>query len=363
MRTSLCGPSLLLLALCACGGGGASASGVGVPYDAGDAVDGGALHGVDGGPDGAAGASLDGGASDGATATGDGGALLPRTYGGRQYLLYVPAAYAAASPAPLVVMLHGCTQDPADFAAGTAMDTQAEAAGFLVAYPDEPTSANADKCWNWFLPGDQARGAGEPALLAGLVGNVAGDYSVDPRRVFAAGLSAGAAMAVIVGATYPDVFAAIAVHSGLEYQAASDATSAIAAAGSGGPDPKAQGDLAYSAMGTVARPVPVIVFHGDADGVVNVINGQQVASAWVETDSRAGAQVAAPTTSSGSAGGKTFSRTTYGDATTSKSLVDLYVVHGLAHAWSGGSSAGTFTDPSAPDATALIWQFFASHGR
>jgi len=260
-------------------------------------------------------------------------------------------------------MLHGCTQDPSDFEAGTQMSAQADAAGFLVAYPDEPTSDNAEKCWNWFVPADQTRGNGEPAVLAGIVSDVAKDYTVDPKRVFAAGISAGAAMTVILGATYPDVFAAIGVHSGLEYQAATDATSALSASAYGGPDPKAQGDTAFMAMGSNARSVPVIVFHGDSDPVVNVVNGQQVITQWTETDTRAGAAVGAGASDMGSAGGKTYTHTTYAGPSGGKTLLESYVVHGLGHAWSGGSTAGTFTDPNAPDASAIIWAFFASHGR
>jgi len=212
------------------------------------------------------------------------------------------------------------------------------------------------------LPADQARGGGEPQLLADIVADIGHDYTVDPQRVFAAGLSAGAAMAVILGATYPDVFAAIGVHSGLEYEAATDETSALTASESGGPSPTTQGDLAFTAMGAQARSVPVIVFQGDDDAVVNVANGQQVVSQWDETDTRALATVGPAVSTMGSGGGKTFTLTTYADGTAGKSLLELYVVHGLGHAWSGGSSAGSYTDPDAPDATSLIWQFFSSHG-
>jgi poly(hydroxyalkanoate) depolymerase family esterase len=299
-----------------------------------------------------------------AAAPGSGSAaFLDRSYQGRAYKLYVPASYASATPAPLVVMLHGCTQTMADFAAGTRMNQQADTAGFLVAYPDEPTSANAAQCFNWFLPADQARGAGEPALLAGIVGDVAGAYTVDAKRVFVAGLSAGAAMAVILGATYPDVFAAVGAHSGLEYEAATAASTALQAQAFGGPAPKTQGDAAFAAMGAVARAVPVIVFHGDADSTVNVVNGQQIVDQWNETDTRASATLGPAVATQGSAGGRSFTHTTYSDGKTTRSMLELYVVVGLAHAWSGGSAAGTFTDPAGPDATSLLWQFFAAHGQ
>jgi poly(hydroxyalkanoate) depolymerase family esterase len=260
-------------------------------------------------------------------------------------------------------MLHGCTQTPSDFETGTQMDVQADMAGFIAAYPEEPSSANSEECWNWFLPADQARRSGEPQLLANIVGDLGQDYSIDPNRVFAAGLSAGAAMAVVVGATYPDVFAAIGVSAGLEYEAATDESSAISASENGGPDPTTQGDLAFTAMGAQARSVPVIVFHGDADQVVNVSNGTQVVSQWSETDTRAQASVGPAVVTMGSAAGKTFTHTTYADGTSGKSLLELYIVHGMGHAWSGGSSAGSYTDPDAPDASALVWQFFSGHGR
>jgi poly(3-hydroxybutyrate) depolymerase len=158
------------------------------------------------------------------------------------------------------------------------------------------------------------------------------------------------------------VFAAIAVHSGLEYQAATDAMSVLSASAYGGPDPKAQGDEAFKAMGSAARSVPVIVFHGDSDAVVNVVNGQQIVTQWTETDTRAGASVSVGTSEMGSGGGKTYTHTSYGGAG-GKSLLESYVVHGLGHAWSGGSTAGTFTDLNAPDASAILWSFFAAHGR
>jgi poly(hydroxyalkanoate) depolymerase family esterase len=248
-----------------------------------------------------------------------------------------------------------------DFATGTQMNTQADAAGFLVAYPDEPTSANVEQCFNWFLPTDQARGAGEPQLLAGIAGDVAGAFTVDAARVFVAGLSSGAAMAVILGATYPDVFAAVGAHSGLEYEAATDEASALQAAQSGGPAPKTQGDAAFAAMGTYARAVPAIVFQGTADTTVNDVNGQQVVDQWTETDDRASASVGAGAATQGSAGGKSFTLTTYTDAKSGGVMLEYYLVSGLAHAWSGGSSAGTFTDPDGPDATSLMWAFFAAH--
>ena len=356
-------PPMLAAFLClgACGNATTAAS-----SDAGGTTPDGATAGHDGAaasPDGSSGSPDASSGSDGEGADSGGGSFLDRSYQGRAYKLYVPAAYASGTAAPLLVMLHGCTQTMADFAAGTQMNAKADTAGFLVAYPDEPTSANAEQCFNWFLPADQARGSGEPQLLAGIAGDVAASYTVDPKRVFVAGISAGAAMAVVLGATYPDVFAAIGVHSGLEYAAATDVASGLQAAQSGGPAPKTQGDAAFGAMGAQARAVPVIVFQGDADPTVNVVNGQQVIDQWTETDDRAAASLGTGAATMGSAGGKSFTHTTYTDAKSGGVMLEYYRVAGLAHAWSGGSTAGTFTDPNGPDATSLMWAFFAAHGK
>lgn len=325
------------------------------------------------------GATSDGGANDGGvpgsdgsvTSDGEGGAgtFVARTYGGRSYKLYVPPSYRAGTPTPVVVMLHGCDQDPDAFAASTRMNAYADLHTTLVVYPEQPTSANSLRCWNWFLQSNQARGGAEPALVVGMVDDVASAYTIDAKRVFAAGLSAGAAMAVILGATYPDRFAAIAVHSGLEFAAATTANAALQASAQGGPDPKQQGDAAFAAMGTFARLVPVIVFHGTSDQVVVVANGRQVIAQFAETNDRASDGVAdgnvkatPDTETSGSAGGKTFTHGVYVDAKTRAVAMELYVVDGLAHAWSGGA-AGSYADPSAPDATTIIGDFFAAHGR
>lgn len=303
---------------------------------------------------------------DGGSETAGAGALLHRSAGGRSYDLYVPASVTTTTTAPLVVMLHGCDEQPADFEQGTAMDALADAHGFLVAYPQQPSSANALECWNWFLPADQARGSGEPSSIAGVVADVKGSYAVDAKATFVAGMSSGGAMAVILGATYPDLFAAIAVHSGLEYAAATDETSALNAQASGGPAPKGQGDAAFTAMGSFARVVPAIVFHGDADTEVNIANATQVIDQWVETDARASGDAistTATTTVDGAGPGKTFTHTTYADPKSGATLLELYVVHGMNHAWSGGVSGAPYTDPQGPDASTLLWSFFDAHRR
>lgn len=297
------------------------------------------------------------------------GTFLTRNAGGRTYKLYLPTGHVPTTPLPLVVMLHGCSQNPDDFAAGTAMNDLAEARRWLVAYPEQPSSAQPYQCWQWYEPAHQKRGSGEPASIAAVVKDVQGAFGVDDKRVYAAGISAGGAMSVILGATYPDVFTAIAVHSGVEYAAATSASSSLGVLKSGGPSPDAQGDAAWTAMGTYARVVPVLVIHGTADKVVAPSNGTQVVAQWVRTNDRAGDGLAngtLPTTPSatgnGAADGKTFTSASYADPSTGTVVVQSYVVEGLGHAWSGGDLAGTYTAPG-PNASVWIADFFAARSR
>jgi poly(hydroxyalkanoate) depolymerase family esterase len=289
--------------------------------------------------------------------------------GARPYKLYVPQNYIHGRPAPLLVALHGCTQDPDNFAAGTRFNTLADQYNFLVLYPQQASTNNAGKCWNWFVPANQARGSGEPALLAGMIDDIALHYSVDSERVFIAGMSAGAAMAVILGACYPDYVAAIGVHSGLEYKAATNLVGAQVAMSRGGPDPARQGKLAYLSAGSAARVLPVIVFHGTRDETVSPINGSQVIQQFVSTDDyaddgRANHSVSA-TPSSIETGqvpnGYSYTVSTY--IYQGNVLLKHYSIDGMGHAWSGGNTAppATFTDPGGPDASSIMWNFFADH--
>ncbi|SFJ10935.1 extracellular catalytic domain type 1 short-chain-length polyhydroxyalkanoate depolymerase [Thermoflavimicrobium dichotomicum] len=287
---------------------------------------------------------------------------------GRVYKLYVPSSYTPGEPLPLVIMLHGCTQSPDDFARGTKMNQYAETYHFLVAYPEQPTSSNANKCWNWFDSQHQSRGKGEPASIAGVVHHIRSQYSIDTTRIYAAGLSAGGAMSVILGVTYPDLFAAIGVGSGLEYKAATSIWTANMAMLYGGPNPNQQGTLAYQAMGSFKRVVPTIVFHGTNDYVVYPINGNQVISMWAQTNDLAADGVDNDlmddqpelVENKNVPGGRTYTKSTYQDQT-GKVILEKYIVNQMGHAWSGGDSSGTYTDPSGPDASLIMWNFFQSH--
>ncbi len=282
-------------------------------------------------------------------AAADGGRFLALTFhnqaGTRPYKLYVPGSYSGR-PLPLIVMLHGCTQSPDDFAAGTQMNVAAETHNFLVAYPGQTSHANMQKCWNWFNTTDQQRDAGEPSLIAGITRQVMQDYAIDPGRIYVAGLSAGGAAAAIMGDAYPDLFAAIGVHSGLACGAASDVQSAFAAMQRGG-------GVVMSRPGR--RVMPAIVFHGERDTTVHPRNGDAVvAQAERESGLRVWAQAGQVT------GGHAYSRTRYVDAT-GKTVIEKWLVHGAGHAWFGGSSTGSYTDPKGPDATGEMLRFFLEH--
>ncbi|MBR0648666.1 PHB depolymerase family esterase [Roseomonas terrae] len=270
--------------------------------------------------------------------------------GSRGYKLYIPSTYRGEAM-PLVVMLHGCTQSPDDFAAGTRMNMLAEEHGCLIAYPGQTQAANAQKCWNWFSPGDQRRDLGEPALIAGITEQVMRDHAVDRRRVYVAGLSAGGAAAAIMGMTYPDLYAAVGVHSGLACGAARDAPSAFAAMRQGAAAVNQPGD--GSATASNGRPVPTIVFHGDKDGTVHPRNGEQVIAQSGAGGLRSEVQQGQVS------GGHAYSRILHSDAA-GQVVLEQWVVHGAGHAWSGGSSAGSYTDPRGPDASREMLRFFLS---
>ncbi|MFN4157406.1 MAG: alpha/beta hydrolase family esterase [Gemmobacter sp.] len=277
----------------------------------------------------------------------EGARFLSLTHGGaqgrRDYRLYVPARRTEGRM-PLVVMLHGCTQSPEDFATGTGMNALAEEFGFLVAWPAQPTGANAQKCWNWFRPEDQGRDRGEPALLAGIVRDILRDHPADAARVYVAGLSAGGAAAAIMGAAYPEMFAAVGVHSGLPVGGARDVASAFAAMRGG------------SAGAAHPVAVPTIVFHGLADATVHPGNGAAVVAQAMAPGSGL-RQVRA---SGRSQGGRSYSQTRHLDAA-DKSIAEHWEIAVAAHAWAGGHPGGSYTDPAGPDASREMIRFFMQH--
>jgi poly(hydroxyalkanoate) depolymerase family esterase len=263
--------------------------------------------------------------------------------GSRHYKLYVPSRYTGEA-LPLVVMLHGCTQSPDDFAAGTRMNDVAEEHTFLVAYPAQAQSANISKCWNWFNANDQQRDRGEPSIIAGITREIMGDFQVEPGRVYIAGLSAGGAAAAIMGSAYPDLYAAIGVHSGLACGAASDLPSAFAAMRTGAAARLPHHDGARTL-------IPTIVFHGDRDTTVNLVNGDEVI-----TQSKAAAYLRAEVIQ-GEAGGLHYTRTVHLDEG-GQPVLEQWLLHGGGHAWSGGSAVGSYTDPRGPDASREMMRFF-----
>ena len=267
--------------------------------------------------------------------------------GSRSYRLFIPSGYRG-QPLPLVIMLHGCTQSPEDFAAGTRMNFIAEEQTCFVAYPAQRSDANQAKCWNWFRSSDQRRGEGEPSLIAGITRKIMRDYSVDPTRVYVAGLSAGAAAAAVMGATYPDLYAAIGVHSGLACGAAVDLPSAFVAMRQGGGSD-------HGVISGDQQPVPTIIFHGDRDNTVHPKNGDQILERAMKTTSphKRVQRGQVP-------GGHSYTRTIYGDANGRETL-EHWNIHGAGHAWSGGSPVGSYTDPQGPDATREMLRFFLEH--
>jgi poly(hydroxyalkanoate) depolymerase family esterase len=266
--------------------------------------------------------------------------------GTREYKLYVPTSYRGEAM-PLIVMLHGCKQNADDFAAGTRMNEFAEELGFIVVYPEQARSANSSGCWNWYDPDDQKRDGGEPSIIAGITRQVMADYAVIPGRVFIAGLSAGGSMAAIMGTTYPDLYAAMGVHSGLPYGAADNLISAIAAM-------RGHGAYAYRRR-RGDRPFPTIAFHGDRDMMVHPSTMQPVARlpsrlGWVFPRR-------ALTVQAGEENGRRYTRTIRKDWK-GKAMLEHWLVHGAGHAWSGGNPKGSYADPRGPDATRAMLGFF-----
>ncbi|MEX5745633.1 PHB depolymerase family esterase [Massilia sp. X63] len=259
--------------------------------------------------------------------------------GTRDYKLYVPSTLTDA-PAALVVMLHGCTQNPDDFAHGTGMNALAEELGCLVVYPAQSQAANPSRCWNWFNETDQQRERGEPSIIAGITRDVMARHPVDADQVFVAGLSAGGAMATIMGTLYPDLYAAVGVHSGLPFAAAKDLPSALAAM---------KGDFRRSQA--PGRTVPIIVFHGDRDTTVHPANGDELVAQGRARNARRTAEPGQVPN------GHAYTRTVHHHDDGSVHA-EHWLIHGAGHAWSGGSARGSYTDDKGPDASREMMRFF-----
>ncbi|HWE10684.1 MAG TPA: PHB depolymerase family esterase [Solirubrobacteraceae bacterium] len=290
------------------------------------------------------------------------GAVTTSTYsngaGSLTYEIYLPTTYRAGTPMPLVVALHGCTQSADVFRQLTGWDKLAQAKGFIVVLPQQSSSNNQFECWNFFQSADMSRGSGEPSLIAGITQWVQQHYTVDTKRTYVSGFSAGGAMTSVMAATYPDVYAAAGIGDGCEYAATATC------AGYRSADPTQAGQQAYSAMGSHARVMPVIDFEGDQDNTVPPVNAQQLIQQWQTTDGLVmhSSLPTSPTSSSfgGGLSGQTYTTSTYGDGQ-GHELIQAWVVHGMSHAWSGGSSSEQFSDPSGPDETASMYAFFTAH--
>ena len=293
--------------------------------------------------------------------------------GSRNFKLWAPGTLEPRRAYPLVMMLHGCTHDALDMAEISGMNQIAEENRFLVVYPEQTRLANLMKCWNWFHPKHQRRGAGEPSILAAIVDAVRSAHTIDSDRIYVAGVSAGGAMASILAATYPDLFAAAAMFAGTEFKAATSAREGFAVMKQGGPDPISHGELAFEAMreGLVRkkrRRMPVIVFHGTADSRVNPVNADQTIEQWRKTNaclaavqSEVGFALTEKVIDGKIPSGYSYRQHIYAEFD-GRVLMEKWLVDGLEHAWSGSPRASKYGDAKGPNASAEIWRFFSETG-
>lgn len=290
------------------------------------------------------------------------GRFLTMTYtnaaGTRSYKLFIPHSYQGQA-VPLLVMLHGCTQDADDFATGTRMNGLAEEHTFLVVYPEQTKRANGARCWNWFERTHQRRDAGEPSIIAGITREVMATFHVDPQRVYVSGMSAGGAMAAVMAATYPDLYAAAGIHSGLPYGAADTLQGAVQVMRGDAPTGRMQ-EMAGS-RNLSSQIIPTIVFHGDRDRTVSPENADRMLDQRSRLDPEGG-QLRVVVRPGKVRGGRAYTRSIYYDAHDQVAM-EKWTIHGAGHAWSGGNPAGTFTDPKGPDASREMVRFFHEHPR
>lgn len=300
-------------------------------------------------------------------------AMTAGSYGGRKYLLHKPVHSGASDSRPLLLMLHGCTQTPRGFARATGMNELANQRNFLVVYPEQTRRDNRRRCWNWFRPGDTNRGQGEVAELAGLTRSIVQDHQIDDARIYVAGFSAGGGMAPALAVAYPDLYAAVGVHSGFEYRAARTVKQAFGAMNGGGPDPVNQGRKAVRAMGKRARAIPTMVIHGRADTIVKPINGRQATRQAVETIRRATQKLRSdsplhyrlptePDLTVNRESTYTTERRDYHFAD-GRLAVRYLVIRNMGHAWAGGVAGESYVASAAPDASERLWEFFDRHSR
>lgn len=288
--------------------------------------------------------------------------------GSRGYRLWVPTGYDTRVAAPLVVMLHGCRQKAEDLARISGMNDVAGKNNFLVVYPEQTIRGNPFRCWNWFEARHQLRGMGEPAILAAVVERVRAFHNVDAERIHVAGISAGAAMAVTLGVTYPEVFSAAGMVAGLEFAAANGVLSGLKAMKQGGPDPNQQGIVAFEAMRPVLgknsrRRMPIIVFQGEADSTVHPANADQLIEQWAMTNHLLAAEDgkypnwAVEVTCGAVPDGYAYQKSAYKDPA-GRLLMEKWMVKGLDHAWPGSPVAAEYSDPRGPNASEEMWRFF-----
>ncbi len=302
-------------------------------------------------------------------------------HGDRAWRLYLPPPDAVRAPAPtgrpgmtvladpqgepgeprapLLVLLHGCTQDADDMARGTRMDQLARERGVAVLYPEQSTAANATRCWNWFEPAHQRRGAGEPALIAGMIEETVRARGLDPERVFVAGISAGGALAATLAATYPDRISGVAVYSGVPFGAARGLPEALEVMGGEAETPNRDlADAMIDAMGDRARPVPLLVLHGERDEVVSARNAEWFALQWSRLLAELTGMPTVEELNPAREGAGPGVRVRVLKGIAGEIHFEMWRLAELGHAWSGGSDEGTYTDPAGPDASRIVLEFF-----
>jgi len=283
--------------------------------------------------------------------------------GSRPYHCYIPSGLRRTTGVPLLILLHGCLQTPAEFAEATRFNQLADRHGFLVVYPEQTLTHNLQRCWNWFDARHHERSHGEPAILAGIAREVMAErtrWRIDHDRVYVAGLSAGGAMALVLGATYPDLFAAIGVHSAPPYRSATSRSGALTAMAGRSIVPPAHA----ASMSGIA---PMILFQGRIDSTVRVVNAVRITDQWRSLHERRLVGDRDPDRITRqreithlTASGRTSTVTRWYSASGRK-LLESWQVERLAHAWSGGRKGVPFSDPQGPRATTEMWRFLSGH--